>query len=284
MKKKRVLLFMLIFALGIPLTSFGKIEQGHRKWGSKTLQKDGTYKLFSSYIKEDGNMARNEWIESISEGGVGVSIFEYYGDDGNILSNTTTPDGYLVNYEGRWYKNCPKATINVAQEGRIEQYGSVFFPFSYDGEIVRNDYLGINLNYGDKEYQEGFELDMDNYTCAGSYTAFSIISPAKVAAKLSTFPFDKSSDEAISGWVDDKDYAKITGSNVIHKEILVGGKLLKGYQIISTYPNDQRIFYTTRLFSPIPGGASWGIEISFQNPEDEEQLLNWLNAHMTVSK
>lgn len=160
MKKKWVILFSAVFVLTISVNAFGKVEHGQTKWGSQTLQKDGTYKLFASYIKEDGNLARNEWIERVPDGGVGVSVFEYYGDDGNILSDTTTPDGYLVNYEGRWYKNCTSATINETEESRIEKYG-------------------------------------------------------------------------------------------LHK--------------------------------PIPGGASWRIEFNSKNQEDEAQLINWLNNHMTVA-
>lgn len=277
MKKKKVVLFSLVFVLGIPLTTFGKIDHGYSKGGHETLQKDGTYKLFSAYIKEDGSAARNEWIQRTSEGGVGVSIYEYYGDDGNIMSKTTTPDGYTVNYEGRWYKNCPGATINVTEGSRIEQYGAVFFPFSYDGNVVKNDYLGINLNYGEADYQEGFELDMDNYTCSSSYRAFIIKSPTKATATFSILPRDASTEEAHRAWVDD-DYVKSWADTSL-EEINVGGLNLRGYRLVHHTGGT-----TLRLSKAIPGGASWQIEFRFKNPEDEVQILNWLNSHMSITK
>jgi hypothetical protein len=287
MKKRRILLVSLFLTLLAPLTIFGKIEHGYSK-GSYELQKDGTYKLYRTYYKEDGNTARNEWIQvSDDRNAVGVSYFEYYDNDGNILSNTTTPDEYLVNYEGRWYTHCPGAVITEAEGSRIEKYGSVFFPFSYDGNVVQNDYLGITLNYNGTDYQEGIKLNMRNYTCASSYSAFWITLPDGTEAHIDTFPADKSADAYINSWVESEDTEE--NSTVVYYEKTIGGKPLRGYKIISTYAdasggNNATTYVTCRLFRAISGGASWGIEYKLKNTEADALLINWLNTHMTLTK
>ena len=305
MKKKRIVLVLLIFALSVPLTVFGKIEHGFSQ-GSYKLQRDGSYKLYQTYHKEDGTMARNEWIQASDDyNAVGVSYFEYYGDDKNVMSNATTPDGYLVNDEAHWYKNCPLASITETEGSRIEHNGAVFFPFSYDGNVAKNDYLGINLNYNETDYQEGFELYMRNYTCASSYAVFTITSPTKATAKVSIFPYDASTDGAIQSWVQDEQFTKSPDRAIVYNEKTIGGKTLRGYKIISTYKDSSEkrdassisnsllafsesenitTLYTSRLYSPIPGGASWGIEFDYKEPDEEALLINWLNTHMTVTK
>lgn len=50
------------------------------------------------YSGSDGAMWANAWIKSATEEGV----YYYVGYDGAMLVSTQTPDGYLVNYEGKW--------------------------------------------------------------------------------------------------------------------------------------------------------------------------------------
>ena len=45
------------------------------------------------YLKDSGAMAENEWIG-----------YYYLGKGGYMLTNTTTPDGYKVDKNGRWIK------------------------------------------------------------------------------------------------------------------------------------------------------------------------------------
>lgn len=46
------------------------------------------------YFHENGNMACSEWIDK-----------RYLGEDGVMLRNTTTPDGYQVDGDGLWIQN-----------------------------------------------------------------------------------------------------------------------------------------------------------------------------------
>lgn len=50
------------------------------------------------YSGEDGIMYASAWIPSMTESGV----YYYVGADGAMLTNTTTPDGYQVDAEGKW--------------------------------------------------------------------------------------------------------------------------------------------------------------------------------------
>ena len=50
------------------------------------------------YSGSDGAMWANAWIKSASEEGV----YYYVGYDGAMLVSTQTPDGFLVNYDGKW--------------------------------------------------------------------------------------------------------------------------------------------------------------------------------------
>ena len=46
---------------------------------------------------EDGSYLKNQWYQSPESG-----LWYYMGTDGYMLTNTTTPDGYLVNADGVW--------------------------------------------------------------------------------------------------------------------------------------------------------------------------------------
>ncbi len=49
---------------------------------------------------EDGSYLTNQWYQSPASG-----LWYYMGADGYILTNTTTPDGYVVNADGVWEQN-----------------------------------------------------------------------------------------------------------------------------------------------------------------------------------
>lgn len=51
------------------------------------------------YIKDDGNLAKNEWVQTTND------IWYYFGPDGYKLLDTVTPDGYRVDAAGIWVKN-----------------------------------------------------------------------------------------------------------------------------------------------------------------------------------
>lgn len=53
---------------------------------------------------DNGSYPKNEW-KWLDGNGDGVSESYYFGPDGYLLTNTTTPDGYTVNADGQWVEN-----------------------------------------------------------------------------------------------------------------------------------------------------------------------------------
>lgn len=54
------------------------------------------------YEYDDGSYPTNCWKWIPIEFTTGTAYCYYFGEDGYILTNTTTPDGYEVNFEGLW--------------------------------------------------------------------------------------------------------------------------------------------------------------------------------------
>lgn len=92
-------------------TIYNNSHQGH--W---ELQKDEVtwkFKLFSS-----DEYLRSAWVQSV----VNSNEWYFLNNDGNMLKNATTPDGYLVNNEGLWKATEPKTTLSQEQVNKqVEQ-------------------------------------------------------------------------------------------------------------------------------------------------------------------
>ncbi len=78
----------------------------------------GTWKSDSNgwwYQKDDGTWYNNgwQWVDGNNDG---VSECYYFTNNGYILTNTTTPDGYQVNAEGAWIENNVVKTQGTASE------------------------------------------------------------------------------------------------------------------------------------------------------------------------
>ena len=54
------------------------------------VQTDGKW----YYVRENGVIVRDEWVKLEDD-------WYYFGADGAMLANTTTPDGYRVDLQGR---------------------------------------------------------------------------------------------------------------------------------------------------------------------------------------
>lgn len=61
---------------------------------------DGGWK----YQNDDGSYVQNTW-QWIDGDGNGVAESYYFDGNGNLLTDTTTPDGYTVNQDGAWVKD-----------------------------------------------------------------------------------------------------------------------------------------------------------------------------------
>lgn len=73
------------------------------------------------YEYSDGSYPANCWkwipIDSVS----GTAYCYYFGEDGYILTNTTTPDGYEVNFEGIWIVD-GVAQKKILSEEEMQKY------------------------------------------------------------------------------------------------------------------------------------------------------------------
>ncbi len=74
--------------------------------GSATTALAGQWKQDANgyWWDENGSYPKNEW-KWLDGNGDGMSESYYFGADGYLLTNTTTPDGYTVNADGQWVEN-----------------------------------------------------------------------------------------------------------------------------------------------------------------------------------
>lgn len=84
--------------------------------GSATTAFAGQWKQDSKgyWWDENGSYPKNEW-KWLDGNGDGVSESYYFGADGYLLTNTTTPDGYTVNADGQWVENGVVKTQGTAK-------------------------------------------------------------------------------------------------------------------------------------------------------------------------
>ena len=86
--------------------------------GSATTAFAGQWKQDSKgyWWDENGAYPKNEW-KWLDGNGDGVSESYYFGADGYLLTNTTTPDGYTVNTDGQWVENGVVKTQGTKSSG-----------------------------------------------------------------------------------------------------------------------------------------------------------------------
>lgn len=80
-----------MLAASISMTAFAA-------WETKELDNS----FHRAWISEDGTYATNEW-KWINSNGDGTAACFYFDETGNAMMNKTTPDGYKVDKEGRWF-------------------------------------------------------------------------------------------------------------------------------------------------------------------------------------
>lgn len=88
-KRYAAMLMAAAMTVGSAMTSFAGWQSDANGWW---------------WQNEDGSYPSNTW-QWIDGNGDGISESYYFGPDGYMLSNTTTPDGYQVNADGAWTVN-----------------------------------------------------------------------------------------------------------------------------------------------------------------------------------
>lgn len=131
MRKTKLLLSATIMALSLSSPAFA---------GEWKQEPDGQW----WYQNDDGGYPENQWQE------IGGKQY-YFGADGYMLANTTTPDGYWVGADGAWIESSQaqiQRIVNV--EGLSEQQ---------NGYNVTYQYFNVfDDGYGKAEYQAIIEI------------------------------------------------------------------------------------------------------------------------------
>ena len=106
---------------------------------------------------EDGSYPSNGW-QWIDGNGDGVSESYYFGPDGYMYANTTTPDGYTVNVDGAWTVN----GVVQTQTTQPAQTTNTDVMTGYNADGISNVAIDIlnhtqaeNAKYGEIQTYEG---------------------------------------------------------------------------------------------------------------------------------
>lgn len=272
---------------------------------------DGSYSYHEQHFKEDNNLAKNEWVHYGDA--FGSKVYKYFGSDGDVLTNTTTPDGFKVNERGEWYEHCPNAAYCT-----VDNYfaDDAYYPFSYDGSTLKNDYLGMEINYTADDCAAGYHLNISNVQGVFSYSCWVIDTPLGGSISLGVYPTER--DEYVTGrlgLVEDN----LSVIEIVREEKTFAGKTFAGYRQITTPKNFEAPsnnvdlgFSTASYIKEEMGSAVKTefkafdsrktrimLELNHKNPEnsgsmaihivpiseaDEAQSLEWLNTHLTFKK
>lgn len=153
---KKIPLLLLAAALSI---GFGTVTYAG-EW-----KQDGTGYW---YQNDDGGYPINQWKE--------IDGKQYYfGADGYMLSNTTTPDGYQVGADGAWIQDNSQVTVQTGNGTRENPYNA-FLPvdFSYALEYLPEYNYSARLQLleivtGQKANETVFSENMFNKAEHGNY-------------------------------------------------------------------------------------------------------------------
>lgn len=103
-----------------------------------------------------------KWIDS---NGDGMSECYYFDENGYLLTNTTTPDGYMVNENGAWVADGivrqraanPAAASMAKREGRELYYNAIKKSSELPGLDISGD-VHLSINFSDMEFPISMKL------------------------------------------------------------------------------------------------------------------------------
>ena len=141
LKKIVALLMTAAIALGTTTTSFAASwQQNATGWW---------------WQNDDGTYPTNSW-QWLDGNGDGVAECYYFGPDGYMLANTTTPDGYLVNADGAWVELGIVRTRPAETPTPIETSENGSIPSGYNEDGISNIVIDMlehtraeNAKYGE---------------------------------------------------------------------------------------------------------------------------------------
>ena len=141
-KRYAAMLMAAAMTVGSAMTSFAGWQSDANGWW---------------WQNEDGSYPSNTW-QWIDGNGDGVSESYYFGPDGYMLTNTTTPDGYQVNADGAWAVN----GVVQTQTTQPAQTTNTDVMTGYNSDGISNAAIDIlnhtqaeNAKYGEIQTYEG---------------------------------------------------------------------------------------------------------------------------------
>lgn len=154
--------------------------------GSATTAFAGQWKQDATgyWWDENGTYPKNEW-KWIDGNGDGVSESYYFGSDGYLLTNTTTPDGYTVNADGQWVENGVVKTQGTKSSGstgktqssaKSNAKQSSLVSYMKDVDKLENttkvNPVGTGLVYPTQKVQAGDHLWWENTSGGNEYILY----------------------------------------------------------------------------------------------------------------
>lgn len=230
----------------------------------------GLYSQSEQMSENGGQKIRDGWIKL--KNAEGASVWKYVDSKGEFLKNTTK-DGYKVNLFENWYLHCPSAEICEVDEYEYRTInGGVTYPCSYDGAVVKNDVLGLTVQYTEADYESGYELIMTNGQDPMSFSMFNVRMPDKT-----WIAFFLKGHRTQQGVRDDIErVAEYSDQSYIERT--VAGKQMYGVQ-----NNMNGKPYSIELLYLLPNG--WDLVINASNIGfDEAAVTDWINSHLTLAK
>lgn len=114
---------------------------------------------------DNATYPKNEWVW-LDGNGDGVSECYYFDGNGYLVTNATTPDGYLVNADGQWMENGQvktKGTVSTSQSSATGIKGTVYPTL----ELQVNDHLWWMNHDGGNVYTLYYFGGIGDPTAAG---------------------------------------------------------------------------------------------------------------------
>ena len=165
-KRYAAMLMAAAMTVGSAMTSFAGWQSDANGWW---------------WQNEDGSYPSNTW-QWIDGNGDGISESYYFGPDGYMYANATTPDGYQVNADGAW-------TVNGVVQTQTDQTPNNEAMGTYSGYInsdILNQLLETKKTYYGK-MQDVFQTEdiqaiIDYYKSQG-WKAYRIGTKSQISAR-----------------------------------------------------------------------------------------------------
>lgn len=229
------------------------------------------------FYHEDGSLMQNEWYSYETVNGATYQV--YVGADGKVLLNTTTPDGYKVNHKGCWYTYnewMPMAEVNYDTARKNGLY-----PLSFDGNVAKNEDLGITFTFTEEDFKNMPGARFPNCSATGGFEIFSVLNKECMIG-VQYYPYHKTAEEEKAYLEEENAGQRLYGNTEkTYVETTLCGKYMIGERF-----EDKEYGDSTFLYSQLASGEDLFISVSTYpwSTITLDELLQWINEHMTVSK